>query len=437
MKNKIIILISLLILFVSSTFGEHRYETLVLQDGSHLEGYIISQSSRHGIKFQAERSYIKIPKEAITISIDSRISYAALSDVWKEWVNEDKKVLNKNHEILLSEITIDNKYSAESVTDKKKNYFVFKQVNTYHQVRFISNGDVCEFLDIADRKYQFSWDEIAEIKTEIPDPMLLNGLVTIIETNYKQYKGNIVSQIPGESLSIMADDGIVFNLETSSIKKIYKEPINEKETLEHQTLLVETIELNNKEKVSGVITEQDFVPRADGSTSISIKQFDGTFLTYNRNDVTQIQRKLNNAFVFLYDVILEQGQMKIGPDSIVSFSELNNKNGIVYTNDNHAKYVFSLNDLEDKELCFYVNDGKDMQDFKLMKLSDQPSLQERKKTQIPKGFSFEEFAIYAQDSDSDILMPSGTHLFKYKVDKPGLFVLYQAKQKRGILFELK
>lgn len=437
MKNKVIILIALLCLFVGTSFGNHRYETLVLQDGSRIEGYILSQSSQHGIMFQAERSYIKIPKSAIKMTIDRRVSYNALDAAWKEWVDEDKKVLNKNQEILLSEITIDNKFSPDTVADERDDYSAFKQATIYHQVRFVSKGSICEFLDISARKFHFSWDDISEIKSAEPDPMLLNGLVTIIETGYDQYKGNIISQIPGESLSILTEDGIIIDLETSTIKKIRKEVINEKDNLKHQTLLIETIELNNNKKISGVITEQDFVPRADGSTSITIEQFDGTQQTFNRNEVIQIHKAVNKNFVNLHDVTLEDDQMKIGLDSIVSFAELNNKNGIVSTKNNTAKYIFNLKDLKDKKLCLYVKDGKDTQDFKLMKLSDQPSLQERKSTFIPKGFSFEEFAIYAQDADSDLLMPSGTHLYYYTVEHPGLYILYQAKQKRGIVFEIK
>lgn len=437
MKKNIIVIFSLLVSFLSTVVGQHRYETLVLQDGSRLEGYILSQSSQTGIFFQAERSYIKIPRSAIKISTDKRVSYNSLNAAWQEWVNEDKSVLSKNQEILLSEITTDTKYSQDSVAKSNK-YSAFKQAASYHQVRYISKGDVCEFLDISDRKYHFSWDDIAEIKNTIPDPLLLNGLITIIETQYDQYKGNIISQVPGESLDLLTEDGIIINLKTSSIKKIRKDVINKKETLKHQTLLSETIEIaKNKQKITGVITEQDFVPRADGNTTITIQQFDGTIQTYNRSEVSQIFKSVNDSFIYLYDVILSDGQMKIGPDSLVSFTPVNNKNGIVYLKNNKADYIFSLSRLKEKKLSLYVREGKDTEDFRLMKLSDQPSLQERKNSVIPKGFSFEEFAIYAQDSESDILMPSGTHLYYYKVEHPGLYILYQAKQKRGIVFELK
>lgn len=80
-----ILLLNLLVL----TAGAEPYETVVLKNGSVLEGYISVQHPGKDIIFFAEKATVYIPVKQVKSVLEYDIEIETLSDPWKAWVGDN------------------------------------------------------------------------------------------------------------------------------------------------------------------------------------------------------------------------------------------------------------------------------------------------------------------------------------------------------------
>ena len=80
-----ILLLNLLVL----TAGAEPYDTVVLKNGSVLEGYISVQHPGKDIIFFAEKATVYIPVKQVKSVLEYDIEIETLSDPWKAWVGDN------------------------------------------------------------------------------------------------------------------------------------------------------------------------------------------------------------------------------------------------------------------------------------------------------------------------------------------------------------
>ena len=179
-----ILLLNLLVL----TAGAEPYETVVLKNGSVLEGYISVQHPGKDIIFFAEKATVYIPVKQVKSVLEYDIEIETLSDPWKAWVGDNPLLVKtvrgskflQMTDIILVETAENDTVVLDSAVVRETNTPLYSNWNVVpRKVRILEKGEVIKYLDFTPNSYYLDWKDIQAIKRAPRATTDLTGLIDV------------------------------------------------------------------------------------------------------------------------------------------------------------------------------------------------------------------------------------------------------------------
>lgn len=405
-------------------------ETLLLADGTSLEGYMSVQRVGKDITFSVSRGVINIPKSCVDRITEQAVDTSSLGDAWKKWIRNHQETVTRDGKFVLSNIHLkEGKLKKDSVGSG----FAFSMISLLssspHGVRIVEKGDIIKYIDMAPTIYTLDWKDVKVLRRMPRSSLMLSGINTIIrlQDSGRELEGEIVEQIPGKQMKIRSLDGVTEVVNIAEIASVRKIKINDHQSLFEQVPLLETVRTKTGD-FTGVITEQNYGEKA----SLTVEMHHGVSQTLNAADVLEFRRVRNNRYNPLEDVIINNGMVLLNRRE-TSFMDMEQEFGMVYTKD-FDKAIVLKNALSQKNLVVEMDDSPSKKELVMIRAAEQKGEKRKEKDRIVSiGFTFENLAIYSIRPTIQEVTQNGTLRMTFPVNVKGWYVLYLPKEKKGIL----
>lgn len=411
-------------------------ETLLLADGTSLEGYMSVQRVGKDITFFVSRGVINIPKSCVDRITEQAVDTSSLGDAWKKWVRTHQEAVTRDGKLVLSNIHLKDEEYLRSDTVKNellkddKAFSVLALLSSSpHSVRVVEKGEIIKYIDMSPTVYTLDWKDIKVLRRMPRSSLMLSGVNTIIrlQDSGRELEGEIVEQIPGKQMKIRGLDGVTEVVNITDIASVRKVKINSHQSLFEQVPLLETVRTKTGD-FTGVITEQSYGEKA----SLTVEMHHGVSQTLNAADVLEFRRVRNNRYNPLEDVIISNGMVLLNRHE-TSFMDMEQESGMVYTKD-FDKALVLKNALSQKELVVEMEDNPSKKELVMIRAVEQKGEKRKEKDQtVSVGFTFENLAIYSIRPTIQEVTQNGTLRMTFPVNVKGWYVLYLPKEKKGIL----
>lgn len=181
------------------------HTTIALKNGSIINGDIVVQRIGKDITVQAENATLVIKPEDIVSRRQRNVKYEDLQREQKRWVLENKALIGDSYGryAVLEDIKT-KKYTYSGLINKLDEG---KPSNTYVQVVPV--------------KFNLKWNDILQISKNTSIDIKYDLIDEVITTKGDVYKGKVISQKPGDGLTIETDKGLA-RLSNKEIKELRK-----------------------------------------------------------------------------------------------------------------------------------------------------------------------------------------------------------------------
>ena len=282
-------------------------QTITMKDGTVYEGYISNQDYRTGKgRISYSRMTRTIPVSDIQSRTAERRNLDTFSPAWQSWAEENNKVEFEGKDkkyLSITRMAIKN----QPVRD----YYVLVSGSKYYTVFTISDGvDDCVMSDIA------------SIRKKERENTLLTDVDDIVQTDGSTFTGVILEQIPGKSFTVWNKaDKSVHHIDYGEVRSIGKARFNNDYSIWKQTPYLDKITLKNRTTGKGLIVENGF--GEDITILFADKAGDGMDVRqYHYADILSVERFRNPDFEAIYDIVLDEGESRIGRDSVLVFADI-------------------------------------------------------------------------------------------------------------------
>lgn len=326
------VIITILFALSAISVSAQYYITMNLIDGSELYGYIAEQIPGKKFVFNATKSYIYLNGDNVLSATPHIVDAKDLSDSWKRWAEENSALDCNNGScgLLLYDICLKN--------------------NTIRSVRIFERGATYRYLSYEETKYELDWDQIKTVSCERRPKKLLSGIDRIYKlSDGVQITGQYVKEIPGETIGIFTDNGIIETFKSDKIVKESMVRLNPDQSLVEQSELVDVLTLTNGTTVEGIITERNYSTKTE-EEYLLIMQNDNLTQSLKLSDIHKYGKKPNLEYKPEYDIELAKGEIALFRNVIPEFTNIQRSDdGLSATTDSIATRITS--DIA-KNVCF-------------------------------------------------------------------------------------
>lgn len=391
--------------------------TVMLKDGSELTGYISRQRPGKDFTFSTSKANIILPKKYVNSIVDNEVKISSLSPEWKKWAEENEayKGVGDNRTLLLSDIITKN--------------------GSISKVRILEKGAKIRYLEMLPNSYSLNWDTIEIVKASKRPKLQLSG----VNRRYKlasgrEYEGQYIEEVPGETVSLLCDNGVieVFNIE--DVAKDYRFKVNPNQTLLEQSDLIDIVQMKNREKYRGIIFERNYSNNDSTDKDYLLIQLEnGSITSLNLDDIEEYRKEKNPNYKPLIDIILKEGEGAINRN-IASFIPVREGSGIVIVETDSLKVNLSQSDSENIIAEFPIDNVK-AQQLKLVKVR---KFQDKKARMSYYGFTFEDMVKNAILPKSVETSVNGISKIEYTIPSgtPGIYGIYNPLINKIIIFKI-
>lgn len=278
-----------------TTTSAQDHLTAVLKDGTELTGFISRQRPGENFSFSTSKAVVLLPSKDVKSIVDNEIKIGSLSSEWKNWAEEndvfdgigDKRIL------LLSDIITNS--------------------GTINRVRILEKGAKVRYLELSPNTYSLSWDTIEVVKAEKRPKLLLSG----VNRRYKlasgmEYEGQYIEEVPGETMSLLRDNGVIEVFNTEEVMKDYRIKINPNQTLLEQSDLIDIVQTKNGANYRGIIFERNYSESGNISSDYLLIQLDnGTTMSLNLADIVEYRKEKNPNYKPQTDIDLAENEAAV------------------------------------------------------------------------------------------------------------------------------
>ncbi len=265
--------------------------TVVLKGGTELTGFISRQRPGKNFTFTSSKAVVLLPSTEVKSIVDNEIAESSLSTEWKVWADENDAYngIGNNKTLHLSDIITKN--------------------GSINRVRVLEKGAKVRYLELSPNTYSLSWDTISVVRAEKRPKLLLSG----INRRYKlasgmEYEGQYVEEVPGETVSLLMNNGVVEVFKTEEVMKDTRFKINPNQTLLEQSDLLDIVEMKNGAAHRGVIFERNYSDSDEITNDYLLLQLDnGSTLNLNLADIIEYRKEKNPGYKPLTDIELAEG----------------------------------------------------------------------------------------------------------------------------------
>lgn len=231
--------------FVFSSKAEQK-TTIVLKNGSKITGKIIVQRPGQDVTIAADNATFIIEEAGILTKKQKKVKYENLGREWKRWALEHNALTGNANGRYLTMTTIRTKD------------------NTYTDVVKTVRGvapKTC-YVQVMQEQYKVKWSDVDKIEKTSPKPSEILGLDDeIVTLTGKKYRGMIVSQSPGNSLTIKTATSLV-EIKVGDIRSTSKLARNSALGLYEQAGYVNTVLLKKGQTKEGIIVFHNYGKKA-------------------------------------------------------------------------------------------------------------------------------------------------------------------------------
>lgn len=294
--------------------------TFVLKNGTELTGFISQQNTKKEITFASSKAIVLLSGKNVKSIIDNNVKVGSLSQEWTKWAEENNAFegTGSNRSLLLSDI--------------------ITKTGTISRVRILEKGVKVRYLELSPNTYQIHTDSVAVIKAEKRPKLLLSG----INRRYKldsgmEYEGQYIEEIPGETMSLLCDNGVIEVFNTNNVMKDIRLKINPNQTLIEQSDLIDIVQMNNGSKYRGVIFERNYTKGDNIKDNYLLIELDnGNTMSINMVDIQGYFKEKNPDYTPVTDIELAETEAAINRN-IATLIPTEEVSGIVTVNTDSLK----------------------------------------------------------------------------------------------------
>ena len=420
MKRKLICLIAMLA-GCMAVVNAQSVQTLVLKNGSEMDGYISAQRPGVDFTFAASRAIVYVDPTTIKDIKDHNIIITELSEEWKTWAeNNDAFVgIGDNRVLKLSDI---EKTDGSMISG----------------VRVLERGGRVKYMEIAPKAYSLKWDDISLVKSQ----KRLRAQLTGMDRRYKlddgrEFVGQYAEEIPGKTVCLYSDNGYVEVIPLNKVVKEMRVKINPNQTLLEQNEYVDIVVSKDGSISRGVIIERNYDKNLSASYLL-LQTYESSIISLKLSDVIEYRKEQNEQFAPVYDVLLREGEFMVNRNEIKCIeSEIDELSKIVAfkKQEQHnvvIEYTEPLTTIT-VETCFADSVDKDY----IMLVEVKDSFETDQTTILYDGFRYDEINTISIKPREVSISKNNTTKLIYNIYNDGLYAIYNVATKQVYPFEVK
>lgn len=405
---------ALLVSCCTSLWGQ-PFQTMFLKDGSELNGYISMQRPGENFIFSTQRAQIIMSGKSVTSIIDKEVAYKELSEPWKKWATENDAYvgMGDNRVLVLSDI----------VTAK----------STIEKVRILEKGAKIRYLELSPNTYSLSWDTIAVVKVSNRNRSQLTGINRIYKlASGMEYEGQYVEEVPGKTLSLYRENGIVEVFETKDVIKDIRRKVNPNQSLLEQSEWVDLIKLKNGDSYRGVIFERNY--NTDSGNYLLIQLANEAIQSVKMDQIKEYLKEVNPDYKCVYDILLRENELVINRTEIHRLTATENDEGTFVFIPSDTSAVVIQKGQDDKTITVETNMSETALSFDYKLIKVKKIYLDKRKKEVGFGFSYENLAKNSVQPTSSETSKNHTTKIIYKPSENGLYALFNPQDMTMIPF---
>lgn len=267
--------------------------TMKLKNGSELFGYIADQIPGKNFVFNATKSYIYLDGKDVVEAKTRIIEYKDLSDSWKTWAEENNALRcdGDKQTLVLYDIVLKDRFISN--------------------VRLVEKGTKYRYFTCDETRFNLGWEQIERVEGDLRPKNLLSGIDRIYKlTNGEQIKGQYIKEIPGETISLYTESGMIEVFKVDSIVKESKIQVNSEQSMIEQSELLDVLTLKNGSIVEGLVFERNYSTNPEDDY-LMIKNGDNLTQSLKLTEIHQYGKRPNPAYRPEYDIDLAKGELAL------------------------------------------------------------------------------------------------------------------------------
>lgn len=416
MKLKQIFLFALLLQGVAIA-NATIVQKLLLKNGSELEGYISMQRPGKDFTFTAERAIIYMPGVDAKSIVDHEINIKQLSPSWVGWAEKNDAFigLGDNRVLVLSDIITEGK--------------------TINRVRILEKGAKIKYLEMNNNAYSLNWDTIAVVKADIRSKTALTGINRIYKLeNGQEYEGQYVEEVPGKTLSLYRDNGVIEVFETNKVVKYSMRKINPNQELFDQSELIDIIQMKNNNTLKGIIIEQNFSNKEPLNNYLLLQTESGTTQSVKLADIDGYRKEVNPKFMPLFDILLREGELVVNRQQTNTLKVTEEEAYIILPKDTCLAVIGSKQPTTKIVVETRLADNAQNVPFEIVKVRKFVNKKQKKNFL---GFTFQDIVktnIHPYSTQTSV---NKTTKLEYTIIGEGLYAIFDPQKKTVIPFRIK
>lgn len=262
--------------------------TMKLKDGSELYGYIAEQIPGKKFVFNATKSYMYLDGKDVLSASPKTVEYKDLPENWQKWATENSA------------------YDGGLVL-----YDICLRDRTIGNVRLLEKGTTYRYLSCEVTDYELDWDQIEMVEGGLRPKSLLSGIDRIYKlSDGRQIQGQYVKEIPGETIGLYTESGIIEIFESGKIVKESKVHINPEQSMIEQSELLDVLTLNGGATVEGIILERNYSKNSEEEYLLIIQKGNLT-QSLRLSDIQKYGKKPNPDYKPEYDIEIAKGELAL------------------------------------------------------------------------------------------------------------------------------
>lgn len=399
---------------------------VVLKDGSELNGYFSIQHPGKDITLTTSKAAVYLPSTKIKSIKDNEMEFGSLPAAWQTWAERHDAVsgTGDGRTVSLSDIVTDD--------------------GIIKQVRVLERGAMVKYLELDSNSYLLQWDTLSVIKCDLRPKTMLTG----INRKYKlksgvEYVGQYVGEVPGETLRLACDNGVIEVINVLDVIKDSRIKVNPNQTLSEQSDLRDVIKMKNGGIYRGIIYERNYFGFDDlDSASLTTKKIDDVQRDYlliqlddestmsvNLSDIEEYRKEPNPNYKPLTDVLLKEGDFVVNRQPAKAMTAVENDGTIVVPADS---VVLSVN-MKGSRMVLSIESKfarqSDSFQYKMVKAN---KYQDKKTKAELFGFTYEKLAKKSIMPVAVETSVNKTTRLDFEISEEGVYVFYDPQTNRAI-----
>ncbi|MDR1004708.1 MAG: hypothetical protein LBL97_06865 [Prevotellaceae bacterium] len=413
MKIKNLLLVAAISCFTQGNAQDNL--SVILKDGSTMVGYISRQRPGENFTFTTKSAVILKNTDKVKSIIDHQIKTIELSKEWKNWADENEALIGigNNAYLILSDIITDN--------------------GTISRVRILERGVKVKYLELIPNSYSLSWDTIAMIKAAQRPKLQLSG----INRKYRlrsgmEYEGQYVEEVPGKTLSLYQDNGVIHVFNRDEVLQDNRYKINPNQTLFEQSDLIDIVQLKNGSLHKGIIFERNYSDADTISNDyLLIQHENGSTESIDLADVLEYRKERNPLYRPLTDVLLQDGEFMVNRMLTKPQMTKEEENVICVRVDSIQTIISASHPTTEIVIETQFANSNQATQLKLVKVKKDYG----RKRNIP-GFTYEDIVKTTLQPNEIVTSINGTTKIVYAVSDSDIYAIYNPENKKVILFQI-